>query len=116
MKARGLMFRRTLSPDEVYVFVANRESIALTAIHMLFVFFPIAVLWLNEACEVVDLTLARPFRFYYASRWPARYFIEGNPTLLDRVRVGDRLDWDRHEVYDIIVSGEGTSDGGGLPA
>lgn len=88
------MFRRTLPSDEVYLFVANRESTALTAIHMLFVFFPIAVLWLNDAHEVVDLTLARPFRFYYASRRPARYFIEGDPILLDRVRVGDRLDWD----------------------
>lgn len=115
-KARGLMFRRTLPPDEVYVFVADRESIALTAIHMLFVFFPIAVLWLNDAYEVVDLTLARPFRFYYAPRRPARYFIEGDPLLLDRVRVGDRLDWDRPKVHDIMMSTEGTSDDIGLPA
>ena len=93
-RALGLMFRRTLAVDEVYVFVEGRESVALTAIHMLFVFFPIAVFWLNNDREVVDKVLARPFRLHYAPSRPARYFIEGDPALLDCVQIGDRLDWD----------------------
>ena len=90
----GLMFRRRLAADAAYVFVENRESVALTAIHMLFVFFPIAVFWLDSERVVVDATLAKPFSPHYAPSRPARYFVEGHPKLLDRVRVGDPLDWE----------------------
>lgn len=93
-RGRGLMFRQTLPPDEVYIFVEGRESVALTSIHMLFVFFPIAVLWLNNERQVVDTVLAQPFRPHYAPSQSARYFVEGVPALLEKVSVGDFLDWD----------------------
>lgn len=92
-RGRGLMLRR-LKENEAYLFVEARESISLTAIHMLFVFFPIAVIWLDRSRRVVDLKLARPFRPYYAPARPACYYIEGAPALLDRVRLGDVLTWD----------------------
>ena len=92
-RARGLMFRRRLAADEAYVFVESRESVALTAIHMFFVFFPIAVLWLDQERRVVDMVLARPFHPHYAPSDPARYFIEGSPSLLDKARIGDMIDW-----------------------
>lgn len=90
-KLRGLMFRRSLDPDEALVFCHARESIAETSIHMFFVPFPIAVVWLNARKQVVDWVLARPFRPYYASRVPAQYFVEGVPDLLERACVGDEL-------------------------
>lgn len=90
----GLMFRRQLGADEAYVFIENRESITLTAIHMFFVFFPLAVFWLDSERVVVDATLAKPFRPHYAPSQAAQYFIEGQPALLDRVHVGDALDWE----------------------
>jgi len=85
------MFRRSLSPDEGVLLVASRASIAAAAIHMLFVFFPIAVIWLDDSFRVVDAVLARPFRLFYAPRAPARYILEAAPVLLDRVAVGDQL-------------------------
>jgi uncharacterized protein len=90
-KARGLMFRGSLGETEAYLFVERWESISLTSIHMLFVFFAIGVIWLDADWRVVDLKLARPFRPYYASSRPARYFIECLPAVLDRVHLGDRL-------------------------
>ena len=92
-RGRGLMFRRGIGEDEVYLFVEGRESVAQTAIHMLFVFFPIAVVWLDRERRVVDKALAKPFRPYYAPSGPAQYFLEGQPSLLDRVSVGDALDF-----------------------
>jgi uncharacterized membrane protein (UPF0127 family) len=92
-RGRGLMFRRRLSEDEVYLFVEGRESVAQTTIHMFFVFFPIAVVWLDGEKRVVDKTLARPFRPYYAPKGPAKYFVEGQPSLLERVSVGDQLEY-----------------------
>ena len=94
-RGRGLMFRseRAVTEDQVYLFVERRESVAQTTIHMFFVFFPIAVVWLDREKRVVDKTLARPFRPYYAPRQPAQYFLEGHPSLLEQVSVGDLLEF-----------------------
>jgi hypothetical protein len=61
------------------------------AIHMFFVFFPIAAIWLDRNGRVVDTTLARPFRPAYVPSSPAQDVLEGPPTLLERVRIGDQL-------------------------
>ena len=93
-RLRGLMFRPALGPDEVYVFGYARESAADTSIHMFFVFYPIAVVWLDAGQRVVDKVLAKPFRPYYAPRQPAQYFVEGVPGLLEQVRPGDELSFE----------------------
>jgi uncharacterized membrane protein (UPF0127 family) len=90
-RLRGLTFRRTLDDDEGLLLVGRRESRADTAIHMFFVFFSIAAVWLNQNGQVVDAQLARPFRPLYVPRAPARDLLEGPPTLLERVGIGDQL-------------------------
>jgi uncharacterized membrane protein (UPF0127 family) len=94
-RAIGLMFhtRRAVAGERVYLFEYGRESVSQTTIHMLFCFFPIAVLWLDSNNTVVDTRLARPWRPYYAPRRPARAFAEGDPSLLGRVSAGDRLEF-----------------------
>jgi uncharacterized protein len=87
----GLMFRRTLPIDEGLIFVYGRESIVETSIHMLFVNFPIAVLWLDRDGVVIDKTLAKVWRPAYAPSRPAQYIVEASPDLLGRVEIGERL-------------------------
>lgn len=89
----GLTFRRALAEDEVYLFVEWREGVAQTAITMFFVFFPIAVVWLDREKRVVDMALARPFRPYYAPQTAAQYYVEGHPSLLERVSLGHQLEF-----------------------
>lgn len=89
----GLMFRRQLAPDEAYLFVYPHESVVATSVHMLFVFFPISLVWLDAERRVVDVRLARPFFPWYVPRRAARYLIEGVPELVERVQVGDRLEF-----------------------
>jgi len=90
-RARGLTFRRRLEEDEALRLVGSRESRIETAIHMFFVFFPIAAVWLDGGGRVVDARLARPFRPLYVPRGPARDVLEGPPELLQWVEVGERL-------------------------
>lgn len=90
-RLQGLMFRRRLRPDEALLFVEARESRTATAIHMFFVFCPIAVVWLRTDGVVVDKVLARPFRPLYTPAAPARYYLEAAPALLEWVTVGERL-------------------------
>ncbi|MEA3340262.1 MAG: DUF192 domain-containing protein [Chloroflexota bacterium] len=90
-RLRGLTFRRSLDDDEGLLLAGRRESRADTAIHMFFVFFPIAALWLDQSGRVVDAQLARPFRLLYIPRAPARDVLEGPPALLERTQIGDRI-------------------------
>ncbi len=90
-RLRGLTFRRRLDDDEGLLLVGRRENRADAAIHMFFVFFSIAVVWLDKSGRVVDARLARPFRPLYIPRAPARDILEGPPALLERVQIGERL-------------------------
>lgn len=90
-KLRGFTFTRSLSADDGLVLVEKRDSRVSTSIHMLFVTFDLGVIWVNDAGEVVDTVLAKPWRLSYAPQAPSRYVIEGHPRLLDQVRVGDHI-------------------------
>jgi len=90
-RLRGLTFRRALAPDEGLILVERRAAVAATSIHMFFVSFAIAAVWLDDERRVVHKTLARPWRPFYASPRPARYVLEGPPALLERIAVGDIL-------------------------
>ena len=93
-RLRGLQFQRGLKPGEGLILVKDKDSIANSSIHMFFVFFAIAAVWLDNEGRVVDAKLARPWRPYYAPSKPARYLIEARPSLLERVNVGDQLAFD----------------------
>ena len=93
-KYRGLQLVPRLPEDEGLLFVEEREGRASTAIHMFFMRFSIAVVWLDSSGKVVDKRLAKPWRPAYTPQAPAQYYVEANPSLLDRVQIGDRLRFD----------------------
>ncbi len=70
-KALGLMFSRK---SKTLIFVLNREKIV--SLHMLFVFFPIDVLFLDKNKKVVEIKQNfMPFTFYSPAN-KAKYVIE----------------------------------------
>jgi uncharacterized protein len=91
---KGLQFAAPLAEDEGILFVYGSESIANSSIHMFFVFYSIAVVWLDSSGKVVDKKLAKPWRPFYTPAKAAQYFIEANPSLLERVAIGDILKFD----------------------
>lgn len=90
-KLRGFTFRRHLAESDGLVLVEGQDGRLATAIHMLFVNFDLAVIWVNDAGQVVDKVLARPWRLSYAPQAPARYVIEGHPNILEQVEIGARV-------------------------
>ena len=88
-RLRGLMFRPALAPGQALLLVEGRDSRAAVAIHMFFVPFTIAAVWIDNAGRVVDKVAARPWRPFYAPRAPARFILETHPEFLDRVTIGD---------------------------
>lgn len=93
-KLRGLTFRRRMEMGDALILAEASDGTSSTSIHMMFVFFPIAAIWLNSAGEVVDCRLAKPFRPIYVPRAPARYVLEGPPELLELLRQGDQVRFD----------------------
>jgi uncharacterized protein len=88
-KARGLMF----SPKRSLVMVFKRPE--RVPLHMLFVFFPIDVIYLDSHKRVTELKMDfRPFTFHDPIR-KASYVIEVPSPAGKICRVGDRLSVDR---------------------
>lgn len=91
---RGLQLVPRLPEDEGLLFVTGFEGRTHTSIHMFFMRFSIGVVWLDSAGCVVDQQLAHPWRPAYAPKAAARYYLEANPSVLERVQSGDRLRFD----------------------
>jgi uncharacterized membrane protein (UPF0127 family) len=90
-KLRGFTLRRQLDAGEGLVLVEKRESRINSAIHMLFVFCDLGVLWLDAQGRVVDKVVAKPWRLSYTPAAPAQYVVESHPHIVDRAQVGDQL-------------------------
>lgn len=92
-RLRGLQFRVRLKPGEALILVKDKDSVASSSIHMFFVFFPIAAVWVNSKGKVTSAQLAKPWRPYYASAEPAAYVIETAPDFLEKISVGDTIEF-----------------------
>jgi uncharacterized protein len=88
---RGFTFRSNLARDEGLVLVGRRDSRVDSSIHMFFVSFDLAVIWINSEMQVVDKVLAKSWKPAYFSKQPAKYVLEVHPNRWDEFQVGDRV-------------------------
>lgn len=94
-RAKGLMFAKRGQVDYALIFELPRAGRFEAAIHMLFVFFPIDALFLDEQKKIVDLCLnLAPFSLGHVPRQASQFIIEWRAGLGGQVRLGDTLDWD----------------------
>jgi len=89
---RGFTFRSHLSRDEGLLLVGTRDSRLDSSIHMLFVSFDLAVLWINSENKVVDKVLAKSWRPAYFSKQPAKYVLEIHPDRWEDYEIGDTVE------------------------
>ncbi|MEM4663265.1 MAG: DUF192 domain-containing protein [Candidatus Diapherotrites archaeon] len=92
-KLKGLMFENKQKFSYALVISLNSESKIKASIHMLFVFFPIAVFFLNKEKRVVDKKVLKPFTLNYTPKQPSKYIIELPAEYIDSAKLGDKLDW-----------------------
>lgn len=92
-RLRGFTFRRRIGEHEGLVLVERRDSRLDTAIHMLFVWTDLAVVWVDSGYRVVDVVLARAWRPAYLPARPARYVVELSPTRLTDFHIGDEVEF-----------------------
>lgn len=85
-RARGVMFRRSF-PGDALVFEFSRER--RVGIHMLFVAFPLDVVFLDEEGVVVSKRSLRPWIGYASER--AATVVEMPAGAAEGIEEGDRL-------------------------
>ena len=91
---QGLMFSRKLQENESVLLDISRESRLGASVHMLFVFFPIDVVWLDNEMKVVDIAKnLLPFTPFRMPRRKARYILEmtSGSTEEKEIRIGDLM-------------------------
>jgi len=88
---RGFTFRTCITRDEGLILAGRRNSRLDSSIHMLFVSFDLAVIWINADMHVVDKVLARSWRPAYFAKQPARYVLEVHPERWDEFQIGDTV-------------------------
>ncbi|NQV08739.1 DUF192 domain-containing protein [Candidatus Woesearchaeota archaeon] len=91
-KATGLMFRKKLKGNGL-IFVFKHEKI--TPLHMIFVFFPIDVVFLDKNKRVVEIKERfKPFSFYNPKN-KAMFILELPVNVIknSKTEIGDQLDF-----------------------
>lgn len=85
------MFTPSLSKDCGILLVEPQESIINTSIHMFFMNFGIAVIWLSSLFKVVDACHAKPWRPLYQPQNPAKFVLETHAANLPFYHIGDEI-------------------------
>ena len=89
-QAFGLMFR----PKQGMLFIFSETK--KYPIHMLFVFYPIWAIWLDENKTIIDIKKAYPFMPYIAHKGNAAFLFE--TPFPHSVKIGEKLDWHEHKT------------------
>jgi uncharacterized membrane protein (UPF0127 family) len=85
------MFHPGLGNFEGILLVEESESRINSSIHMFFMRFDIAVIWINSKFQVVDVQIARKWHPFYIPAAASKFTLETHPDRLSDFRIGDIL-------------------------
>lgn len=88
---KGLMLRGPIAEDEGLLLVDPVDNRVNTAIHMFFMNFDIAAIWINSKNCVVDVQQAVRWNPFYAPSHPARFVLEAHPSQFKNFQPGDTV-------------------------
>lgn len=88
---KGLMFHPGLGDFDGIILVEDTESRINSAIHMFFMRFDIAVVWINSQLQVVDVQIARKWHPFYIPAAASKFTFETHPNRVSDFRIGDIL-------------------------
>ncbi|MDO8428976.1 MAG: DUF192 domain-containing protein [Candidatus Diapherotrites archaeon] len=92
-KAKGLMFENQKNFNYALVFDFEKEVRMQASLHMMFVFFPIVVLFLNSEKKIVEIAHLKPFQLNYTPKNKIQYAIELPEEKINQVQLNDVLEW-----------------------
>ena len=94
---KGLMFEKKENFDYALVFELPRESRIGASVHMMFVFFPIGIVFLDSKKRVVDKAILNPWKLNYTPKKRSKYFVELPPEKEKLFSIGNILTWNQNQ-------------------
>ncbi len=88
------MFYPGLDDYKGILLVEKSDSRMNSAIHMFFMRFDIAVIWINAKYQVVDRQLAKKWHPFYMPAVASRFTMETHPDRINDFKIGDMLSFD----------------------
>lgn len=92
-RMKGLMFEDEKKFNYALVFTSPNEGKLESSLHMMFVFFPIAAVFLDSNKIVVDKTTLTPFTVNYTPKKAAKYVIELPVKEAKVIKIKDKVSW-----------------------
>ena len=92
-RMKGLMFERKENFDYALVFELPHAGRMAASVHMMFVFFPIGIVFLDAGKKVVDIAALAPWMLNYTPKKAAKYFVELPEGKAEGVSIGDIINW-----------------------
>jgi uncharacterized protein len=90
-KFKGLMLTTSIPSNEGLLLVENGNSRVNTSIHMFFMFYDIAAIWINSENTIVDVKLAKKWFPFYFPQKPAQYILECHPSCINYFKTGETV-------------------------
>jgi len=90
---KGLMFTRKSKFDYILIFDMPSLSRIKNSLHMLFVFYPIFAVFLDENNIVVDKSILSPFQLHYMPKKDCKYILEMPIEFNDKIKLNDKISW-----------------------
>jgi uncharacterized membrane protein (UPF0127 family) len=90
-KFKGLMFKKRLEKDTGILLVEKKDSILNTSIHMFFMAFDIAIVWIDSSFRVVDKKVARRWHPAYSPCQPAKFVLETTTDQINNFEVNEHI-------------------------
>jgi uncharacterized membrane protein (UPF0127 family) len=87
----GLMFTKSIDPYGGLLMVEKQDSKINTAIHMLFMNYDIAVVWINKDNLVVDVKIAKRWTPVILPESPASLTLELHSDRINDFKKGDLI-------------------------
>ena len=91
----GLMFRESIPPDYSMIFILKKPS--RVNVHMLFVFFPIDLIFLNDEKKVMGFSRLKPWIGFKAME-DIKYVLEMKAGTIDKFNLskGGQMEFDEN--------------------
>ncbi len=90
-KFKGLMFKKMIPINTGILLVERHDSIIDTSIHMFFMQFDIAVVWIDGNNHVVDKSIAKKWHPAYSPAKPARFVLETTTDQISNFEINDHV-------------------------
>ncbi len=85
------MLQKSIPLDGGALLTEDKNSRMNASIHMLFMRFDIAAIWIDSDMKVVDVQVAHRWHLAYLPAKPARYILEAHVNQAKYFRIGDQV-------------------------